>query len=197
MIDALRGRILSLRPDLLLELGPVTLRLEISERTRAALADVGAETTVYAELRWREEQAELLGFATPEERRLFRLLTGISGVGKRLALAVLSELSVPELAQVIAGRDEKRLTRISGVGSKTASRLILELQSKLDEFLPAELPARATDAQGDPDREEALLALIALGMNRASAETALARVGKGRLSVEEMIRRALSAQHHA
>jgi Holliday junction DNA helicase RuvA len=194
VIESLHGRILALSPDLLLAVGPVTLRLEISEQTRRGLGRAGEEATVFAEMRLREEQLELIGFARPEERGVFRLLTGVSGVGKRLALAILSELGVADLARVMAQKDEKSLTRISGVGAKTASRLLLELGAKLDEFLPAGDAPPLPAAPADPRDEEALLALTALGLSRAGALEALSRIESKDLTVEEIIRRALSAQ---
>lgn len=195
MIESLTGRVLAAAPALLLQVGPVVLRLEVSEQTRAALPDPGAEATVQAELLVREDRLELLGFARAEERALFRLLTGVSGVGKRLALAILSELSVEDLALAVDRRDEKRLVQIGGVGRKTASRLLLELESRLDEFLPRE--AAAAPAAGmDPRAEEVLAALMALGMSQAAALSALEGVdtGDADLGVEELIRRALAAR---
>ncbi len=194
MIDSIRGRILSTEPELLMQAGPVVLRMEISGRTRVALPQAGGEATVFTELLFREDRLELIGFSRPEERSLYRLLTGISGVGKRVALAVLSELGVEELARVVALGDEKRLTKVSGVGGKTASRLILELAGKLDAFLPpgGTLADQATPPE-DPLLEEALLALTALGMNRQAALRALERKTGEARSVEELIREALAA----
>jgi len=171
----------------------VAQRLEISEQTRAALPAPGAEATVLAELVVREDALELLGFARAEERALFRLLTGVSGVGKRLALAILSELSAEDLALAVDRRDEKSLVRVSGVGRKTASRLLLELESRLEEFLPRE--AMPAPVAADPRAEEVLAALMALGMNQAAALRALESVeaGDADLGVEELIRRALTA----
>jgi Holliday junction DNA helicase RuvA len=195
MIDSLSGRVLAREPDLLLAVGPVVLRLEISEQTRARLPAPEGDATLHTVLQIREERVELLGFARPEERSLYRLLTAVSGVGKRLALAVLSELDVESLAQAVAQQDVARLTRVPGVGKKTASRLLLELGAKLDEFLPAE-PIPVASARGDdPRREEAIAALTALGMNRAAALKALEQVEEvdAPLGVEELIRRALAA----
>lgn len=193
MIESLTGRVLATEPDLVLQVGPVALRLEISEQTRAALPAPGAEATVLAELVVREDALELLGFARAEERALFRLLTGVSGVGKRLALAILSELSAEDLALAVDRRDEKSLVRVSGVGRKTASRLLLELESRLEEFLPRE--AMPAPVAADPRAEEVLAALMALGMNQAAALRALESVeaGDADLGVEELIRRALTA----
>ena len=191
MLDALHGRVVATAPDLLLDVGPVTLRLEISARTRAALPEVGAALRVYTELLVREEKLELLGFARVEERSLYRLLTGVSGVGKRLALAVLSALDPATLAHCVATGDAEPLQKVSGVGKKTASRLLLELKGRVDVFLPTESPVPAP--AGDPAREEALRALLALGMSRPAAQRALSEAGEENLAVEDLIRRALAA----
>lgn len=195
MLDGLSGRIIALEPELLLQVGPLTLRLEVSAQTRASLPALDCEAHLFTELVIREERVELLGFARPEERAVYRLITGVSGVGKRLALAILSALSTEELALCVAAGDEKRLTEVSGVGKKTASRLLLELKGRLDVFLP---PAgagsrRAASATLRPEREEALLALTALGMSRATALRAMEAAGDAPLPVEELIRRALVA----
>ncbi len=193
MLDCLRGRILAIHPELLLEVGPVTFRVEISDRTRSALPDIESEVSVFTELVVREDHLGLLGFARPEERSLYRRVTAVSGVGKRLALALLSELSPEELADCVRSEDEKRLTRVSGIGKKTASRLLLELQGHLDEFLPGPGQLGKTPRVDErPEREEALLALGALGMNPASAQRALEAVGDENLPVEELVRRALT-----
>jgi len=192
MLDALSGRLLAADPELLLAVGPAAFRLEVSARTRAQLPPLGAEIRVFTELVVREEKLELLGFASPEERSVYRLLTAVSGVGKRLALAILSVLSPAELARAVTLGDEKPLVAVTGVGRKTASRLLLELKGRLDAFTPAagELPAVPV---GDPLREEALRALLALGMNRPAALRALAGAGETPQPVEDLIRRALAA----
>lgn len=191
MLDAVTGRLLAAEPELLLAVGPLGLRLEVSARTRAALPPPGAEVTLFTELVVREEKLELLGFARPEERSLYRLLTGVSGIGKRLALAILSALSPAQVARAVAVGDEAPLVAVSGVGRKTASRLLLELKGRLDDFAPtlAEAPAPAGDAR----REEALRALLGLGMNRPAALRALAEAGEEPQPVEDLIRRALAA----
>lgn len=194
MIDRLRGTVLQKDPDLLLSVGPIVLRLEITDQTRRALPGPGNDSELFAELIVREDSLGLVGFATREERRLFRILTGISGVGKRLSLAILSAFSVAELARTVTMGDKKRLTEVGGVGSKTAARLLLELSSKLDEFLPAD-PLGEIRVPGalDPRREEALLALLSLGLSKQAADKAIAEFGDVEMEVEEMIRRALGA----
>ncbi len=192
MLEALSGRLLAAEPDLLLAVGPAVLRLEISAQTRAQLPSPGADLRVFAELVVREEKLELLGFASAEERSVYRLLTGVAGVGKRVALAILSALSPADLARAVTLGDEKPLIAVTGVGRKLASRLLLELKGRLDAFSPDGREALPVPA-GDPLREEALRALLALGMNRAAALRALASAGESPQPVEDLIRRALAA----
>jgi holliday junction DNA helicase RuvA len=194
MIESLKGIVGSKTPDLLLQVGAIALSLEISDRTRAALPEPGEEVLVYAELKVREERIDLLGFVSRDERSIYRILTGISGVGKKLALAILSEMSVGDLAQVVAKENIKALTGISGVGKKTASRLLLELGSKLDEFRPdlEEITTSLPVTGNDPRQEEAIAALAALGMQRPAALRALEQAPDGELEVAELIRFALS-----
>jgi Holliday junction DNA helicase RuvA len=192
MLDALSGRVLAVEPELLLAVGPAAFRLEVSARTRALLPPPGAEVRVFTELIVREDRLELIGFARVEERSLYRLLTAVSGVGKRLALAILSALSPADIARAVVTGDEAPLVSVSGVGRKTASRLLLELKGRLDAFAPA--PGEpAPPPAGDPLREEALRALVALGMGRGAALRALAGAGEEPQPVEDLIRRALAA----
>ncbi len=192
MIERLLGTVLAKDPDLHLRVGPVTLRLEISDQTRRSLPERGAEAEVFTELIVREDSLGCVGFMTREERRLFVILIGVSGIGKRLALAILSELTVADLARTVSLEDAKRLTAVSGVGAKTASRLLLELSSKLGEFMPSAASGAAMSIS-DPSREEALLALVSLGMTRQTALKAITEFEGDDLPVEEIIRRALGA----
>lgn len=146
----------------------------------------------------REEALTLYGFLTLDDREAFRTLMGVSGVGPKLALTVLSELSSLELAQALARGDRRRLEAISGVGKKTAARLMLELKDKLPlsaadsvhvdgVSLPSPLPA--TDAAG-----QACDALTRLGFTRAQAEAAVAKVSRSDAAapVEQLLRQALA-----
>ena len=134
----------------------------------------------------REDAHQLYGFATESERTLFRKLLKISGVGARTALAVLSGMSVNDVRQAVAEQDSGRLTRIPGIGKKTAERLLLELKDKLD---IAEVAVRAeTDSAGS----DVVNALLALGYSDKEAQFAVKNLESG-LSVTEGIRQALKA----
>lgn len=156
----------------------------------------GEPATLHVHTHVREDALMLYGFITAEDRAAFRLLMGVSGVGPKLALTVMSDLSAGELRLVIARGERQRLEAISGVGKKTAARLLLELKDKL--------PAGAQDAVVLPIRPQPAAlgdvgsqvadALTHLGFTRAQAETAVAKLDAQTLSLplEQSLRRALS-----
>ncbi len=149
------------------------------------LPATGNKTTLFTHLVVREDAHLLYGFATDEERQLFRQLLRVSGVGARTALAVLSGLSVAELHQTVATRDTSRLTRIPGIGKKTAERLMLELKDRLTGAIHTDDAVAAPNVRGD-----ALRALLALGYSEKEASSALSKVST-ELNVSEAIRHAL------
>ncbi|MCS7082260.1 MAG: Holliday junction branch migration protein RuvA [Bacteroidetes bacterium] len=192
MIARLRGRLLEKTPPrIVLEVGGIGFELWTPTSTCALLPDPEAEVVLYTYLYVRSEAVALYGFATPLERALFEQLLAVSGVGPRSALALLSSLSAQELREAILARDAEALRRAPGIGRKTAERLILELADRLPLCL-------ALDGRPDPPIEryrEAVLALMALGCSRASAERAVRAVlrahPEGEPSLEELIRLAL------
>lgn len=190
MIDSLHGRLLRFDPDMLLQVGPVNFRLLVSGNAQRYFESLTGEFDVPVHLQVREDRLILFGFSSREERALFMKLISISGVGGKLALAILSHLNVAELAAAVAVGDIKRLEAIPGVGKKTASRLALELKGKIDMFLPEGGPFLSPESD-DPRIAEAVLALTALGLSRQAALAALAETGGEDLSVEEMIKLAL------
>jgi len=142
----------------------------------------------------REDAQQLYGFATEAERRLFLLLLGIAGIGPKLALRALSGLSPRELQAAIAGGDVKRLSSISGIGRKTAERMVVELRDKVE---AAEVLAAAGRPEAPADElrvRDAVLALIALGYKQDEARKMIAAAVRGpgdAASTEELIKRAL------
>jgi Holliday junction DNA helicase RuvA len=185
VIGRLSGKLLAKHPpQLLVDVGGVAYEVDVPMSTFYALPATGDPVTLHTHLVVREDAQSLYGFATLEERAAFRQLIRISGVGARTALAVLSGLSVAELAQAVALQDAARLTRVPGIGKKTAERLLLELKGKLADALPAEPGARA-DGAGD-----ILHALVALGYSDKEARGALKGLAPG-IGVAEGIRAAL------
>ena len=194
MIGHLSGKLLEADDDLiLLNVGGVGYEVSITTTTRAALPAVGAGLELYIHQVVREDALTLYGFLERIERDLFRNLLRANGVGPRLALAILSTLSIAELADAVQQQAVGRLTAVAGVGKKTAERLLLELKGKLSGFealVVSEVPTSAAAANDD-----AIGALLALGYRRAEAVEMLERSGAGVSgSVEEQVRLALKAQ---
>ncbi|HEX2199945.1 MAG TPA: Holliday junction branch migration protein RuvA, partial [Burkholderiales bacterium] len=155
MIGRLTGRLAGKQPpQVLVDVAGIAYEVDVPMSTFYSLPATGEPVTLYTHLAVREDAHILFGFATLEERAAFRQLIRISGVGARTALAVLSGLSVADLAQAVALQEPGRLIRIPGIGKKTAERLLLELKGKLAE---GQVPAGADKAN------DALNALLALG----------------------------------
>ena len=168
MIGRLTGQLAAkMPPQLLVDVGGVGYELDVPMSTFYNLPALGERITLLTHFVVREDAQQLFGFLTSEERSTFRLLIKISGVGPRTALAILSGLSVAELAQAIAAQEPGRLVKVPGIGKKTAARLLLELTGKLGPDLAA--PASVTsDAQAD-----IVQALVALGYSDRDAAAAL------------------------
>jgi|CZKO01.1.fsa_nt_gi Holliday junction DNA helicase RuvA len=183
-------------PHLLLEVGGIGYEVEAPMSTFYTLPAVGQPTRLLTHLVVREDAHVLYGFATLQERALFRNLLKVSGVGPRIALAILSGVTAAAFAQAVRAEDAGTLTRIPGVGRKIAERLIIEMRDRLED--PSVLAAAAVlgaDAQRlQPGAQaEAYSALVALGYKPLEATRLLKGLGSqsGALSTEELIRRAL------
>src|SRR5262245_30751973 len=190
MIGSLRGRIASKTPpQLTVEVGGLGYELEAPMSTFFHLPALGEEVRLLTHLVVREDAHVLYGFASEEERRLFRSLIKVSGVGPKIALALLSGISVAAFAECIQREDIAALTRVPGVGRKTAERLIVEMRDRL---AAAGAPGIAAAVAGGATAEgEAYDALVALGYRPAEATRLLKAAGPGTHSTEELIRRAL------
>src|SRR6516225_1458195 len=167
MIGSLRGRIASKTPpQLTVEVGGLGYELEAPMSTFFHLPAVGEEVRLLTHLVIREDAHVLYGFASEEERRLFRSLIKVSGVGPKIALALLSGISVAAFAECIQREDIAALTRVPGVGRKTAERLIVEMRDRL---APAGTAGAGPAAGGVTAQSEAYDALVALGYRPAEA----------------------------
>ena len=193
MIGRLRGRLLERRPThLLVDVGGVGYDVMIPLSSFYQLPDDAESVDLFIHTHVREDVLQLFGFLRAAERRVFRQLIAISGVGPRLAIAFLSGIGVEELVVAIADGDRARLQRIPGVGKKTAERVLLELRDKLslDED-DAPLPANPEESASGV-RSDALSALINLGYSRDKASKALDKaIDEGSESLEAVIRSAL------
>ncbi len=187
MIGRIHGVLLEKNPpQLLVECAGVGYEVEVPMSTFYNLPGTGERVTLLTHLVVREDAHLLFGFGSDGERRAFRQLLKISGVGARTALAVLSGLSVGELAEAVTLQETGRLTRIPGIGKKTAERLLLELKDKIG----VELTAAAGTNRAAPASRDVLQALLALGYSEKEAVGAVKQVPEG-LAVAEGIRHAL------
>jgi len=194
VIGFLRGRLVAKQPPvLLIDVGGVGYEVEAPMTTFYDLPETGKEITLHTHLVVREDAHTLFGFAKLSDRALFRSLIKISGVGPRMALAILSGMSADSFARCIRDNDAAALTRVPGVGKKTAERLVVELRDKLGkgEAGGADIPVM-TGGPANPV-EEAVSALIALGYKPPDASRMVRAIESKDLGVEEIIRRALQA----
>ncbi len=170
-----------------LTVGGVTLQLYVPASDISALGDIGSQAHLFTHLRMRDDQPVLYGFSTPAALELFLVTQGVSGVGPRLGLALLSGLGAAGLQQAIAEGDVATLSGISGVGRRIAGRIVLELKGKL-ELEPGDMagiPAGGMDG-------EVIAALTALGYSTAEARRAIVNLDRSpELAVEDYIRQAL------
>jgi Holliday junction DNA helicase RuvA len=193
MIAHLRGKLISRRPNqVIVETAGVGYDVTISVPAFSELPSLGSEVALHIHTHVREDQIALYGFLRPEEKQLFEKLITVSGIGPKLAITILSGMPVAEdMVNAIRGNDVARLTKIPGIGRKTAERMVLELRDKLP-------VATGTDqAQIVPSlsatQEDVLSALVNLGYQKAPAEKAVERLGKDGRSFDSLFREALAA----
>jgi Holliday junction DNA helicase RuvA len=193
LIGFLRGRIAWKRPPALaLEVGGVGYEVEAPMSTFYGLPGIGADVLLHTHLVVREDAHILFGFGTEQERALFRELIKVSGVGPRIALAILSGAGVAEFQRCVENQDLAALVRIPGIGRKTAERLVIEMRDRLRGLDPAAIGAMAgLPAGGGPAQSEAFSALVALGYKPAEITRLLKSVSPDVTATEEIIRQAL------
>jgi Holliday junction DNA helicase RuvA len=188
MIAAVRGEVMVRRPDhVVIDAGGVGYRLTVSAETLKAVPATGREAFLHAELVSREDSLALFGFASEEERDLFGQLVSVSGVGPKVAIAVLSGGPARELLRAIAAGDAKRFQAAPGIGKRTAERIIVELREKVTGALEEEVALAAVE-DGDP-RSLARDGLVNLGYAPLEAEQLLDGVDGG--DPEELLATAL------
>ena len=174
MIGRIAGTLLEKNPpEVLVDAGGIGYEIDVPMSTFYNLPALGERVTLLTHLVVREDAQQLFGFLTGAERQAFRQLIRISGVGSRTALAVLSGMSVGELAQAVTLQESSRLTRIPGIGKKTAERLLLELKGRLGAALEGAAAGAAPAAESGTD---VLRALVALGYSEKEAAAAVRRL---------------------
>jgi Holliday junction DNA helicase RuvA len=194
MIGSLRGRISSKTPpQLTVEVGGVGYELEAPMSTFFHLPAVGQDVKLLTHFVVREDAQLLYGFATEDERRLFRSVLKVSGIGPKIALALLSGISVEGFITCVQNQDVAALVRVPGIGRKTAERLLVEMRDRLKPAGEATEPGAVMVSQGASPEAEAFGALVALGYRPAEATRLLKAAGPGTQTTEELIRRALQS----
>ena len=197
MIAHLRGRLLSKTPNqAIVDCNGVGYDVVISVATFSELPAEGHEAALHIHTHVREDQIALFGFASTQEKRLFEKLLTISGIGPKLAITVLSGISSDRLVTAIRGGDHATLTRIPGIGKKTAERVVLELKDKLDDLAVPDL-STTSGAHHGPAADDALSALVNLGYPRPVAqkaiETAIEKTPAAAQDFETLFRAAMAA----
>ena len=190
MIAHIRGRLISKHPNqAVVDCGGVGYDVTISVPSFSALAAIGSEVALHIHTHVREDAIALFGFLRPEEKALFERLLGVSGIGPTLAIKILSGMDAADMVGAIRGNDLGRLTRIPGIGRKTAERMVLELRDKLEHFGAAPAAPQVSAVE-----EDVLSALLNLGYQRAAAERALAGAQRnGQVTFDALFRHALNA----
>ncbi|HLB00471.1 MAG TPA: Holliday junction branch migration protein RuvA [Bacteroidota bacterium] len=196
MISRLRGLVVSRTPtELTVDVNGVGYQVSVPLSTSEALAGQRGEVTLLTYLHVREDALLLYGFATEGERGMFRMLISVSGIGPKLAQGILSGIRVDELRDAIASGNLPLLGSVSGVGRKTAERLVMELRGRITDALPSAQAGPATSRQLKV-RSEAVVAMMSLGHTRGAAEKAIqAAVSESRgteYSIEELLKKALA-----
>ena len=194
MIGQLRGRLAEKRPNqVLVDVGGVGYLVQVPLSTYAALGELHTEVTLLIHTHVREDALALYGFVSAREKHFFEMLLSASGVGPTLALKILSGMSVEELVPAIRGSDLARLTRIPGVGRKTAERMVVELKDKLEAVaVETERPAASSPAGIETD---VISALVNLGYDGRAAENAVGEAKReaGTGNFEKLLRGALQS----
>lgn len=199
MIAFVRGELAAVDGDsVIVDVGGVGYRVYVTPNTIARLGPAGKQVKLLTSYQVREDSATLFGFLTREERVMFGRLLGVTGIGAKIAMAVLSQLTASELATAIVTNDANAIARAPGVGKKTAQRVCLELKDKIDnselaggvEIRDVEMPGNAASPSAD-----AVQALMSLGYNSAEAAKAVAAAAKGLpgAATEDLIMAALRA----
>jgi Holliday junction DNA helicase RuvA len=190
MIARIRGRVLAADPRCVVEVGGIGLELAIPDKDRESLSPMEGEVVFHTHLVVREDRLSLFGFLHREDRDLFLRLIEVSGVGPKLALAAVSQQPAGRIVAAIQAGEPAFLSRIPGIGKKTAERIVIELGDKLGDFTAA----KETAAPASSIRDEVVLALTSLGMTRGAAESVVDRMEWNpdeHAGVEDLVRRAL------
>jgi len=195
MIAWLSGRLRHKATDhLIIDVAGVGYQVSVPLSTYNSISDDGEDVSLHIYTHLREDSLSLFGFLTEAEKNMFMLLLGVSGIGPKLALAILSSLSVQDLSHAILASDESRLFSIPGIGKKTAARMVLELKDKMKLIMPMISVPLSDAAIASDNIEDVISALVNLGYKKPHAEETVRKIRHVRpgLAVEDQIREALS-----
>lgn len=190
MIYSLSGTLIHKEAALaVVECGGVGYACRTTQTTLAAIGAVGSQVKLFTHMSVREDAVELFGFADREELSCFQMLITVSGIGPKAAIAILSDLTPNRFALLVASGDSSALTKVKGVGKKSAERIVVDLKDKLAKTNPAmqAMPAAAGNVSGTDNLSEALAALCVLGYHQEEVMPVLLRQSE-ELSAEELIR---------
>jgi Holliday junction DNA helicase RuvA len=179
--------------SLIIDVGGVGYEVTVPLSTFSRVPETGDPVALHVHTHLREDSLSLFGFSTELEKEVFLLLLGVSGIGPKIALSVLSGLSLDDLLLAIHGSDDSRLCSISGIGKKTAARVCLELKDKVKHLAPLSRSAEQAGAPRSGSVDDAISALVNLGYKRPQAEEAVKRVHQGRpdIATAQLIRESL------
>ena len=190
MIAWLKGNVVEKSSNkTVLDVNGVGYDINISMNTYLSLPDIGQVVSCFVQTIVREDNFSLYGFSTKKERHLFQILIKVSGIGPKVALGILSSISVNDLITILQNKDSKNLIRLPGIGKKTAERLIIELTDQLTK----EFKLEANISVKSQAKDEAIQALVSLGYALKKAEQVIVRVDDGEKSADELIRSGLKS----
>jgi holliday junction DNA helicase RuvA len=195
MIASISGKLRRKGTDyLIVDVSGVGYQVHVPLSTYCCIPEKGDDVSLHIHTHLREDSLSLFGFLTEAEKDMFLLLMGVSGIGPKLALAILSSLSVEDLSCAIRTSDDAKLCAISGIGKKTAARMVLELKDKIKLQAPSLTASLSATAAGSDDVADVISALVGLGYKKPQAEETVRKIKDKRpgLAIEGLIREALS-----
>ena len=179
---------------IVIDVGGLGYKVFMTENAINELSNIGEKIKVHTYYRVREDDISIYGFLTKEELRMFELLLGVSGVGAKVALAILSNIEASEFALAVISNDVTKLTKIPGIGAKSAQRIVLELKDKLkkEENIGKEPSTKMKEAIQDDNKViEAVTALQVLGYTKKDIDEAFSKIDKANLTIEDLIKKGL------
>jgi holliday junction DNA helicase RuvA len=195
MIASISGKLRRKGTDyLVVDVSGVGYEVHVPLSTYCGIPEQGDDVSLHIHTHLREDSLSLFGFLTEAEKDMFLLLMGVSGIGPKLALAVLSSLAVADLSCAIRASDEAKLCAVPGIGKKTAARMVLELKDKIKHLASSPAASSPAAAATPDDAEDVISALVGLGYKKPLAEETVRKISDHRpgLAIEELIREALS-----